>query len=93
MITDLVSSRNAVVAGASICQNAGHKMLVIHTYDDWYREPSKELDMPVIESLYDNLNESIKTEAGLRGLGVSYIRIGPADTAHRIVRAIRRGKT
>jgi len=93
VITDLVSSRNAVVAGASICQNAGHKMLVIHTYDDWYREPSKVLDMPVIEGLYDNLNESIKTEAGLRGLGVSYIRIGPADTAPRIVRAIRRGKT
>jgi uncharacterized protein (DUF58 family) len=92
VITDLISSRNAVVAGASICQNAGHKMLVIHTYDDWYRNPSKELDMPVLEQLYDNLNASVKTEAALRGLGGSYIRIGPADTAPRIVRAIRRGR-
>ncbi len=92
VITDLISSRNAVIAGANICQNAGHKMLVIHTYDDWYREPSAELDMPVLEQLYDNLSSSVKTEAALRGLGSSYIRIGPADTAPRIVRAIRRGR-
>jgi uncharacterized protein (DUF58 family) len=93
VITDLISSRNAVLAGANLCQSEGHKMLVIHTYDDWYREPSKELDMPVMEHLYDNLSDSIKTEAALRGLRSSYIRIGPADTAPRIVRAIRRGKT
>ena len=39
------------------------------------------------------IEDSVKTEAALRGLGGSYIRIGPADTAPRIVRAIRRGKT
>lgn len=92
VISDLISSRNAVLAGASICENTGHKMLVIHTYDDWYRKPAKELDMPVMEGLYDKLNESIKTEAALRSLKASYIRIGPADTAPRIVRAIRRGQ-
>jgi uncharacterized protein (DUF58 family) len=93
VISDLISSRNAVLAGATICQSTGHRMLVIHTFDDWYRSPSETLDMPEMERLYDNLNDSIKTEAALRGLKSSYIRIGPADTASRIVRAIRRGKT
>ena len=93
VISDLISSRNAVLAGASICQDIGHRMLVIHTYDDWYREPTELLDMPEIERLYGDLNDTIKTEAALRSLGAMYVRIGPADTAPRIVRAVRRGKT
>ena len=93
VISDLISSRNDVLAGARVCQSTGNKMLVIHTYDDWYRNPSKAFEMPEVERLYGNLSDSIKTEAALRGLGSSYIRIGPADSASRIVRAIRRGKT
>ena len=67
-------------------------MLVINTYDDWYRKTSEEPDMPEIERLYADLSGSLKTEAILRGLGASYIRIGPADSTARIVRAIRRGE-
>ncbi len=93
VISDLISSRNAVMAGAAICQSTGNRMLVIHTYDDWYRKPSEFLDMPEMERLYGDLSDSVKTEAALRGFGGSYIRIGPADSASRIVRAIRRGKT
>jgi hypothetical protein len=48
--------------------------------------------MPEAERLYGDLSDSLKIEATFRGMGVSYIRIGPADTASRIVRAIRRGK-
>jgi uncharacterized protein (DUF58 family) len=93
VISDLISSRNAVLAGAAICQSTGNRILVIHTYDDWFRNPSESLDLPEMERLYDDLGDSVKTEAAIRGLGGSYIRIGPADTAPRIVRAIRRGKT
>lgn len=93
VISDLISSRNSVLAGAKICESTGNRMLVIHTYDDWYRHSGEGIEMPEIERLYGNLSASIKTEAALRSLGMSYIRIGPADTASRIVRAIRRGKT
>ena len=93
VISDLMSSRDAVLAGAKICQSTGNRMLVIHTYDDWYKNSGTDLDLPNAERLYEGLSESIKVEAALRGLGASYIRIGPADTAPRIVRAIRRGKT
>jgi uncharacterized protein (DUF58 family) len=93
VISDLVSTRNAVVAGARICKSTGNKMLVIHTYDDWYRNAEAAPDMPEVERLYGNLSDTLRIEATFRGLGVSYIRIGPADTATRIVRAIRRGRT
>ena len=93
IISDLVSTRDAVIAGARLCKTTGNKMLVIHTYDDWYRNAERTLDMPEFERLYDDLSDSLRIEATFRGLGVSYIRIGPADTATRIVRAIRRGRT
>ncbi|MBU0624669.1 MAG: DUF58 domain-containing protein [Candidatus Thermoplasmatota archaeon] len=93
IISDLVSSRDAVIAGAKLCKSTGNKMLVIHTYDDWYRNAEALLDMPEAERLYGDLSDSLRIEATFRGLGASYIRIGPADTSSRIVRAIRRGKT
>ncbi len=93
IISDLVSSRDAVIAGAKLCKSTGNKMLVIHTYDDWYRSADSTLDMPEAERLYGDLSDSLRIEATFRSLGVSYIRIGPADTASRIVRAIRRGQT
>ena len=93
VISDLISSRNAVLASAKICRATGNRMLVIHTYDDWYRNQGQVLEVKDAEGLYSNLNESIKLEAALRGSRASYIRIGPADAAPRITRAIRRGKT
>lgn len=93
IISDLVSTRDAVIAGARICKSTGNKMLVIHTYDDWYRDAEGMPDMPEVERLYGDLSDTLRIEATFRGLGVSYIRIGPADTATRIVRAIRRGRT
>jgi uncharacterized protein (DUF58 family) len=93
IISDLVSTRDAVVAGAKLCKSTGNKMLVIHTYDDWYRNAEGMPDMPEVERLYGDLSDTLRIEATFRGLGVSYIRIGPADTATRIVRAIRRGRT
>jgi len=93
VISDLISTRDAVLAGAKLCQSTGNKMLVIHTYDDWYRNPGVALDLQKVEQLYGKLEGSIKLEAAFRSLKTKYIRIGPADTASRIVRAIRRGKT
>lgn len=93
IISDLVSTRDAVIAGARLCKSTGNKMLVIHTYDDWYRNAEATPDMPEVERLYGDLSDSLKIEATFRGLGASYMRIGPADTATRIVRAIRRGRT
>jgi len=93
VITDLLSSREAVIAGARICQRTGNRMLVIHTYDDWYRKQGDASQAEEIERLYGNVSQSLKVEGLFRALGASYIRIGPADTASGIVRAIRRGKT
>ena len=92
VISDLLSTRDAAIAGAKVCQSTHNKMLVINTYDDWYRKTGEEPDMPEIERLYADLSGSLKNEAILRGLGASYIRIGPADSIARIVRAIRRGE-
>jgi len=92
VITDLLSSREAVIAGARICRRTGSKMLVIHAYDDWYRKTGDTAQMQEMERLYGNMSQSLKVEALFRALGASYIRIGPADTATGIVRAIRRGK-
>jgi len=93
IISDLISSRNAILAGARICKSTGNKMLVIHTYDDWYRGNGHSDETGEMERLYGNLDRSIKLEAALRGYGAMYIRIGPADTTSGIVRAIRRGRT
>lgn len=92
IISDLISSRNAVLAGAKICQTTGHKMLIIHTYDDWYKDAGQLADPGTYEQLYDTLDGSIKLEAAFRGYGAAYLRVGPADTTSGIVRAIRRGK-
>lgn len=93
VISDLISTRDAVIAGAKLCQSTGNKMLVIHTYDDWYRNATGMPEMTEVEQLYGDLSDALKLEAMFRGLGTTYIRIGPADTASRIVRAIRRGRT
>lgn len=93
VISDLVSTRDAVISGARICKSTGNKMLVIHAYDDWYRDADLIPDMPELERLYGDLSETLRIEATFKGLGVSYLRIGPADTATRIVRTIRRGRT
>ena len=92
IISDMISSRNAVLAGARICKTTGNKMLVIHTYDDWYRNNGQMAETEEIEGQYDNLTNAIKLEAALRGSGALYIRVGPADTTSGIVRAIRRGR-
>lgn len=92
VISDLISSRDAVLTATKICRSSGSKMLVIHTYDDWYKQSSEYPDVPDIERLYTNLEGSLGIEARLRSLGASYIRIGPADTSARIVRATRRRK-
>jgi len=92
VVSDLISSRDAVLTGAKICQSAGSRLLVIHTYDGWYQKGERVLDMNLMEGLYSDLADSLRIEAALRGLGSMYIRIGPADTTAGIVRAIRRGK-
>lgn len=91
VISDLISSRGAVISAASLCRRTGNRMLVIQTFDDWYSRPSQSLDVPEAERLYDNMGVAIKMEAALRRAGASFIRIGPADTTARIVRSIRRG--
>lgn len=91
VISDLISSRGAVVSAASLCRRTGNRMLVIQTYDDWYSRPSSTLDTSEAERLYDNMVAAVKMEAALRRSGASFIRIGPADTTARIVRSIRRG--
>ena len=93
VISDLESSREAVFAVAGICRRAGNKLLVIHVHDDWYREPKETLGVEDVEQSYATMAGSIKLESALRALGASYARIGPADTASGIVRAIRRGRT
>ena len=92
VITDFLSSREAVIAGARICKRTGNRMLVIHTYDDWYRKQGDLAQDEEIERLYGNVSQSLKEEGLMKALGASYIRIGPADTASGIVRATRRGK-
>ncbi len=93
VITDLMSSRDAVLEGARTCRRSGIRMLVIHAYDDWYRNDVDADAADDIETMYQRLEESFKVEAALRGYDAAYLRIGPADTAPLIVRAIRRRKT
>ena len=91
VISDLGSSRNAVLAAAKLCQHSGNRLLVIQVHDDWYRGSAEMLDAAQVERMYDNLSGYMKIEASLKGTGASYLRVGPADTAARIVRNIRRG--
>jgi len=92
VITDFMSSREAVISGARICKRTGNKMFVIHTYDDWYRKQGDLTQEDEVERLYGNISQSLKIEGLMRALGALYIRIGPADTVSGIVRATRRGK-
>ncbi|OGS42342.1 MAG: hypothetical protein A3K67_05105 [Euryarchaeota archaeon RBG_16_62_10] len=90
VISDLVSSKDAVLTAASICRRSGNRMIVLETYDDWYREKDHQIDVEDAEKLYETLVKSVRIEATLRGLGVGYLRIGPADTTGGIVRLLRR---
>ncbi len=92
IITDLISSRDAVLGGAKLCQDTGNRMLVINTYDEWYHQQSNDLSLSEAERLYEELKGSLTVEGRLRGLGAGFIRIGPADSASGIVRTIRRGR-
>jgi len=92
VISDLISSRDAVLAGARLCQETGNRMLVINTYDDWYRQSKQDLDLPETDRLYEDLRGSLGMEGMLRGYGAGFVRIGPADSASGIARTIRRGR-
>lgn len=92
VITDMISSRDAIIAGARFCGRKGSKMLVLHLCSDWYREGDDPLDIPEVERLYEGLTEHVELEAKLRKSGTFYLRVGPADTTAGIVRAMRRGR-
>ncbi len=92
VITDLISSRDAVLASARLCQRRGSQMLVLHMYDDWYEKTDGGVDVPEAERMYGNLMKYLEVEARLRKMGASYVRIGPADATASIVRTIRWGK-
>ena len=91
-ITDLISSRKSVLSGAKLCQITGNKMLIIHINDDWYGGIRRPLDLHEGERLYEDISYNLKMETAFRRMGARYIRIGPADSAFRIVREIRRGR-
>ena len=91
VISDLISSRKAVVTAAKMCRSTGNRLLVIQTYDDWYTRSPAPIDAAEVERLYGNMGAAVKMEAALRRSGASFLRIGPADTTARIVRNIRRG--
>jgi uncharacterized protein (DUF58 family) len=91
ILTDLTSCREAVLAAAKLCKRTNNKMLVINTYNDWYKGTDGSDDLTRYEGMYESLNGSMSIEKVLRRQGVSFLRIGPADTAPRIVRTIRRG--
>ncbi len=93
VVTDLMSSRNAVLLSAKLCKATNNRMLVVGMFDDWYGPDLQELDTGTIERMYGDLGDSIKLEGSIRGMGASFIRVGPADTAAGIARAIRRGRT
>lgn len=92
VITDLISSRDSVLATANICQSTGNKMIVINTYDEWYGELDEHLDLVKVERMYSELRESLKLEGRLRSTGAGFLRIGPADSAARVTRSLRRGR-
>ncbi len=92
VITDMMSSRDAILSGARFCGRKGSRMLVLHLCGDWYRERDEPLDTPEVERLYEDLMGHVELEAKLRRSGASYLRVGPADTTAGIVRAMRRGR-
>lgn len=92
VITDMLSSRDAILSGARFCGRKGSKMLVIHLCDEWYEDRDQPLDTPDVERLYESLKEHIDIEAKLRRAGALYIRVGPADTTAGLVRAMKLGK-
>lgn len=92
VISDLVSSRDSVITGSKICERTGNRMLVLHTYDDWYGGPDGPMDVEEAERLCENFQAQIGLEVQLRQTGASYLRIGPGDAVGGIVRAVRRGK-
>jgi uncharacterized protein (DUF58 family) len=93
VVTDLMSSRNAVLLSAKLCKATNNRMLVVGMFDDWYGPDLESFEAQTIERMYGDLGDSIKLEGSIRGLGASFIRVGPADTAAGIARAIRRGRT
>lgn len=93
VITDMLSSRDAILSGARFCGRKGSKMLVLHLCGDWYRDRDQPLDTPEVERLYEDLMGHLETESQLRRAGASYLRIGPADTTAGIVRSMRLGRT
>ena len=92
VITDMLSSRDAMLSGARFCGRKGSKMLVLHLCGDWYRDRDRPLDAPEVERLYEDLMGHIELESKLRKAGASYLRIGPADTTAGIIRAMRLGR-
>lgn len=92
VITDMMSSSDAILSGARFCGRKGSKMLVIHLCDEWYENRQEPLDVPEVERLYENLKGHIDIEAKLRRTGALYIRVGPADTTAGLVRSLRLGK-
>jgi len=91
VMTDLTSCREAVIAGSKLCRRTNNKMLVINMYNDWYNPAHDGDEISRYERMYETLDESMAIEKVLRRQGVSFLRVGPADTAPRIVRTIRRG--
>jgi uncharacterized protein (DUF58 family) len=92
VITDMLSSRDAILSGARFCGRKGSKLVVLHLCGDWYRERDQPLDTPEVEKLYEDLMGHIELEGKLRRAGAAYLRIGPADTTAAIVRAMRLGR-
>ncbi|HEX9907353.1 MAG TPA: DUF58 domain-containing protein [Thermoplasmata archaeon] len=90
VISDMMSSRDAILTAASVCERSGNRMIVLHTYDDWYNQGSGPIDAEEAERLYENMTKSIEVEAKFDGLRVGYLRVGPADTTGGIVRMLRR---
>lgn len=93
VITDMRSSRDAILSAARFCSRKGSKMLVLHLCGDWYKERDQPLDTKEVETMYEDLLGHIDLEVKLRKSGASYLRIGPADTTVGIVRAMRLGRT
>ncbi|MBU1158517.1 MAG: DUF58 domain-containing protein [Candidatus Thermoplasmatota archaeon] len=92
VISDLISSRDAVLASAKLCQKKGSQMLVLHIYDDWYERSETPLEVGEAERMYGNLLNYLDVEVKLRKMGASYVKVGPADATASIVRTIRWGK-
>lgn len=91
LISDLISSRDSALSAARFCQKTDNVLIIMHTYADWYTGISSKFERMDAEKLYGNLMSSLDVEAKLRRMGAHYLRVGPADSTARIVKAIRRG--